>query len=181
MSNVGARWELAEIEICRSSKITAKLLALNHIASKKFIGNGDWVGETYKQKKSLWSFTHVKKLISENFKSSIIQKGMVWGIAATDLKLLKVSTCHINASLKWIWIIHDPTKFFPLYARANIEELKNKQSILFRTTVFCFLIFYANSVFSVKISARIEWEKFCWVMNDSYSFEARIYMTCTHF
>ena len=30
-------------------------------------------------------------------------------------------------------------------------------------------------------SARIEWKKFCWVMNDSYSFEARIYMTCTHF
>ena len=47
------------------------------------------------------------------------QKGMVWGIAVMDLKLLKVTRCHKKVSLKWISIIHDPKKIFPLFARAN--------------------------------------------------------------
>ena len=32
-----------------------------------------------------------------------------------------MTTCHENASLKWISIIHEHRKFFPLFARASVE------------------------------------------------------------
>ena len=45
----------------------------------------------------------------------------------------------------------------------------------------CNLPFDSTNATVITSSARIESKKFFGVINDSYSFEACIYMTCTHF
>ena len=72
---------------------------------------------------------------SENFQISRkhFQKGMVWTIAAPDFKLLKMTKCHQNVSLKLISIIQVPKKNCQLFARASnqlfcIKREKNLHS-----------------------------------------------------